>query len=153
MAGRSGCACDFGGGFDFDDDDVEVILAPNGDVVDGHRETAVGTFGERGCGEAGAYWKLVWKELGEALGDLAGTGERVNMVSAASSGTRARDAKGLGKGCHPGPTSVERAAERGESRDRGQRTEDRVLDSRITAASRGRPGASRWCPGKQLACG
>lgn len=32
----------------------------------------------------------MWKELGEALGDLAGTGERVNMVSAASSGTRAR---------------------------------------------------------------
>lgn len=25
----------------------------------------------------------MWKELGEALGDLAGTGERVNMVSAA----------------------------------------------------------------------
>lgn len=25
---------------------------------------------------------MVWKELGEALGDLAGTGERVNMVSA-----------------------------------------------------------------------
>lgn len=45
-----------GWGFDcgFDDDDGEVMLAPNGDVVDGRRETAVGTFGERVCGEAGA---------------------------------------------------------------------------------------------------
>lgn len=53
---RSVGACDFGGGFDwgFDEGDGEVILAPNGDVVDGRRETAVGTFGERGCGEAGA---------------------------------------------------------------------------------------------------
>lgn len=53
---RSGWACDLGGGFDsgFEDGDDEVILAPNGDVVDGRRETAVGTFGERDCGEAGA---------------------------------------------------------------------------------------------------
>lgn len=56
LAVRSGCACDFGGGFDcgFEDCDGDVMLAPNGDVVDGRRETAVGTFGERDCGEAGA---------------------------------------------------------------------------------------------------
>lgn len=54
----------------------------------------------------------MWKELGEALGDLAGTGERVNMVSAASSGDRTLEAqKVLEWVCHPGPTSVERAAE------------------------------------------
>lgn len=53
----------------------------------------------------------MWKELGEALGDLAGTGERVNMVSAASSGTRARDAKASGWVCYPSPTSVGRAVE------------------------------------------
>lgn len=52
---RSDGACGFGGGFECGlDDDGEVILAPNGDVVDGRRETAVGTFGERVCGEAGA---------------------------------------------------------------------------------------------------
>lgn len=32
----------------------------------------------------------MWKELGEALGDLAGTGERVNMISAASYKARLR---------------------------------------------------------------
>lgn len=61
-------------------------------VDDGRRETAVGGLGDRlfGGEEGVAYWKwarvlwlwVVWKELGEALGDLAGTGERVNIVSA-----------------------------------------------------------------------
>lgn len=49
--------------------------------------------------------------------------------------------------------------ERGEgrrvlrSRDRGQRTEDRVLDSRITAASRGRSGGSRGAQAGSFAGG
>lgn len=51
-----------------------------------------------------------------------------------------RDAKVLGWVCHPGPTSVERARRVLRSRDRVPGTVDRVLDRRITAASRGRSG-------------
>lgn len=43
---------------------------------------------------------MVWKELGEALGDLAGTGERVNMVSAALFKGLVREGfDSLGDGC------------------------------------------------------
>lgn len=59
----------------------------------------------------------------------------------------------VGMGMPPG------SHERGEgrrvlrSRDRVQGSEDRVFDRRITAASRGRSGGSRWGPSRQLAGG
>lgn len=56
LAVRSSCGVGLGEGFDcgFDECDGEVMVVPKGDVVDGRREIAVGTLGERCCGETGA---------------------------------------------------------------------------------------------------
>lgn len=53
---RSGCDGGLGEGFDgcFEECDGEVMAVPASDVVDGRRETAVGTLEERCCGETGA---------------------------------------------------------------------------------------------------